>query len=99
MFASIDAIPAADEMGKSLGATSMVYGVTTQHRVYLRTFTFRVSDRAMGSFNLEIRLDDGSTLFRDSSLAPIPFRLEGSDPILIEVAAFPPSRHPTGDKR
>lgn len=92
VFASTDAIATTDNIGKRLGAASMADGITIQGRVYLGTFVLRASSRPTGVFDLELRLDDGSTFLRDSSHASIPFQLEESAPASIKVEASQRSR-------
>ncbi len=99
LFAPTDAITAVDPIGKRLGATSMGDGVTTTDRVYLGTFILRAAPDAKGDFSLELRLDDGSTFLRNSSLAPIPIRVEGSNSVTIEVGLSPHWQHTVGSER
>ncbi len=100
VFASTDAIAAVDRVGKRLGAKSMEDGVTTTDRVYLGTFVLRASSSAKGRFNLGLCVDDGSTFFRASALALIPFPQEESEFVTIEATSgLPRSRHATHHER
>jgi hypothetical protein len=49
------------------------------------TFTLRASPDARGTFTLELDVSDGATFLRDSTLAPIPFRLDEPELVTIEI--------------
>jgi len=85
VFASVDAIAATDMVGKRLGATTTSYGVAAPSTVYLGTFTLRASLDARGEFTLDLGVDEGATLFRDSVFASVSFRTER--PELVVLAA------------
>jgi hypothetical protein len=85
VFVDVDSIAAVDLAGKRLGATTLARGVTGEGPVYLGTFMLRASPDASGEFNLDLAVASGATLFRDSVLSAIPFRLESAE--LVVVAA------------